>query len=146
MLSASVAPHTPVHKPVPALPKARAVVAAPAALNPSAAALRSAQAAEGGPSIPGTYEGFRAICSEFLRAIATTNADELEAGVHGVGLAYLSIQWDEDNPLDRIHRAAAAPALMRMVTKAVIEREMALAQVQDEMDSDAQVQTMRCAP
>lgn len=142
MPPASLAPH----HPLPALPKARASAGLPAPRNPSADALRSAQAAEGGPSIPGTYEGFRAICSEFLRAVATTSADELEAGVHCVGLAFLGIQWDESNPLDRIHRAAGAPALMRIVTKAVIERELALAQVHAEVDADSEAEAMRCAP
>ncbi|CAN7388985.1 hypothetical protein [Variovorax sp. LjRoot178] len=91
------------------------------------------------PSIAGSYEAFRVLCAEFLRAADTANADELAAGVKCVGLAFLGIQWDDSNPLHEIHRAAGAPALMRLVTKKTIERETVLAMAEDAPNE-------RCAP
>jgi hypothetical protein len=79
------------------------------------------------PSIPGTYEAFRALCAEFFRAADTADADELAAGLKCVGLAYVGIEWDAGNPFHAIHCHAGAPALMRLVTKKAIEREAALA-------------------
>ncbi|CAN7773920.1 hypothetical protein LJR290_007681 [Variovorax sp. LjRoot290] len=95
---------------------------------------------DGGPTIPGSYEAFRALCAEFLRASDTANSDELEAGAKCVGLAYAGIQWDDENPFHKIHRAAGAPALMRIVTKKVIEREVVLAR------EEYEAEPMRCAP
>lgn len=83
------------------------------------------------PSIPGTYEAFRVLCAEFLRAADTADADELAAGVKCVGLAFLGIQWEDNNRFHVIHRAAGAPALMRLVTKKTIERETVLAMVEE---------------
>ncbi|WP_146039605.1 MULTISPECIES: hypothetical protein [unclassified Variovorax] len=83
------------------------------------------------PSIPGTYEAFRVLCAEFLRAADTAGADELAAGLKCVGLAFLGIQWDDTNPFHAIHRAAGAPALMRLVTKKAIERETTLAMAEE---------------
>ena len=91
------------------------------------------------PTLAGSYEAFRVLCAEFLRATDTANADELAAGVKCVGLAFLGIKWDDDNPLHKIHQSAGAPALMRLVTKKTIERETVLA-----MEEDAPGE--RCAP
>lgn len=91
------------------------------------------------PTLAGSYEAFRVLCAEFLRAADTANADELAAGVKCVGLAFLGIKWDDDNPLHKIHQSAGAPALMRLVTKKTIERETVLA-MEDEAPGE------RCAP
>lgn len=73
-----------------------------------------------------TYEEFRHMVAEFLKAADTANKEELDAGAKCVGLAYLGIQWDDGNPLHEIHRSAGAPACMRLVAKKVVEREVAL--------------------
>lgn len=91
------------------------------------------------PSIPGSYEAFKALCAEFLRAADTADAEELESGAKCVGLAYLGIHWDDANPFHKIHRAAGAPALMRIVTRKVIERELVIEQADP-------AELMRCAP
>jgi hypothetical protein len=96
-------------------------------------------AADDGPTIPGSYEAFKVLCAEFLRAADTAGADELAAGAKCVGHAFLGIQWDDANPRHSIHRAAGAPALMRIVTKKVFERELVLEQA-DAGERD------RCAP
>lgn len=93
------------------------------------------------PTIAGSYEAFQVLCAEFLRAADTAAADELAAGVKCVGLAFLGIQWDDSNPFHMIHRAAGAPALMRLVTKKTIERETALAMAEAE-DAPGE----RCGP
>jgi hypothetical protein len=46
---------------------------------------------ESGLSLACSWEGFKGICAEFLRAADSANADELEAGAKCVGLAYLGI-------------------------------------------------------
>jgi len=81
-----------------------------------------------GPTIPGSYEAFRVLCAEFLRAAGTADADELAAGAKCVGHAYFGIEWDDANPMHRINRAGGAPSLLRIVTKKVIERELAIEQ------------------
>lgn len=58
------------------------------------------------------------------------DGDALDAGAKCVGLAYLGIQWDDNNALHSIHRNAGAPALMRIVTRAVVEREIAIAKAE----------------
>lgn len=73
-----------------------------------------------------TWDEFRRLIAEFLKAADTATLEELEAGAKCCGLAYLGIQWDDNNPLHTVHRNAGAPALMRLVTKKCIEREMAL--------------------
>lgn len=73
-----------------------------------------------------TYDEFRRIVADFLQAADTANLEELEAGEKCVGLAYLGIEWDERNPLHQVHRAAGAPACLRLVLRKVIEREVAL--------------------
>lgn len=73
-----------------------------------------------------TYDEFRRIVADFLKAADTANYEELEAGEKCVGLAYLGIQWDDNNPIHAIHRAAGAPACLRLVTQKVVEREVAL--------------------
>lgn len=93
------------------------------------------------PTIAGSYEAFQVLCAEFLRAADTADADELAAGVKCVGLAFLGIQWDDSNPFHKIHRAAGAPALMRLVTKKTIEREAALA-----VQEDNEPPRERCVP
>lgn len=72
-----------------------------------------------------TYDEFRRIVADFLKAADTASAAELDAGVHCVGLHFLGIQWT-GSPLDEVHRKAGAPACMRLVTKKVIERELQL--------------------
>ncbi|VTU44905.1 hypothetical protein [Variovorax sp. RA8] len=95
------------------------------------------------PTIAGSYEAFQVLCAEFLRAADTADGDALAAGVKCVGLAFLGIQWDDSSPFHKIHRAAGAPALMRLVTKKTIERETALAMAEAEA---ADVPGERCAP
>lgn len=67
--------------------------------------------APSGPSIPGSYEAFKVLCAEFLRAADTADADELEAGAKCVGLAYAGILWDDENPFHKIHRAGGSACL-----------------------------------
>lgn len=97
-------------------------------MNSAAQTPHTQDSAAPAPTIAGSYEAFRALCAEFLRA---ANADELAAGVKCVGLAFLGIQWDDSNPFHKVHREADAPALMRLVTKKTIERETVLAMAED---------------
>lgn len=45
-----------------------------------------------------------------------------------VGLAFLGIQWDESSELHRIHREVGAPAVLRMVTRMGLKRQVELEQ------------------
>lgn len=82
-----------------------------------------------------TYEEFRRMVAEFLKAADTANKEELDAGAKCVGLAYLGIQWDDNNPIHEIQRSAGAPACMRLVTRKVIERELAIDAAMQEKQS-----------
>jgi len=79
------------------------------------------------PSIACTYDEFRRIVADFLKAADTATMDELEAGSKCVGLAYLGIQWD-GSPLQEVHRLAGAPACLRLVGKKFAERQFQLEQ------------------
>ena len=108
-------------------------------MNAAAQTPQTPDSAALAPTIEGSYEAFRALCAEFLRAADTADADALAAGVKCVGLAFLGIQWDDSDPLHKIHQSAGAPALMRLVTKKTIERETVLAREEDTAGE-------RCAP
>lgn len=73
-----------------------------------------------------SYEEFQRIAADFLKAADTATLEELDAGLKCCGLAYLGIQWDDTNPFHAVHRQAGAPALMRIITKKFLEREVAL--------------------
>lgn len=73
-----------------------------------------------------TWEEFKQMAAEFFQAADSANTEELAAGAKCVGLAYLGIQWDDKNPLHDAHRLAGAPAIMRLITKKVAEREVSL--------------------
>lgn len=42
-----------------------------------------------------TWDEFRRLIAEFLKAADTATLEELEAGAKCCGLAYLGIQWDD---------------------------------------------------
>ncbi len=77
------------------------------------------------PSIPTDYEGLRRMGSEFLKAIPTLNADELDSGFACMGLAYLGCDFGA-SPMAEVHRTSSAPALMRLVARAVTQRQVEL--------------------
>lgn len=77
------------------------------------------------PTIGCTYEQFRQMAGEFFRALPTANAEELDAGLKCLGLAYLGIQWG-DSRLDEIHQEVGAPTILRLATGKAILRELEL--------------------
>jgi hypothetical protein len=87
-----------------------------------------------------TWDQFRRIVADFHKAADTANGEELDAGAKCVGLAFLGIQWDEGNKMHEVHRQAGAPALMRIVTRKVIDRQIAI-----ESEEDRQPDSQRSA-
>jgi len=80
-----------------------------------------------GPTIAGSYEDFKRLTKDFFDALPTaTDPEQIEAGMKCVGLAYLGIQWDDTSPMDNIHRLVGAPAVLRLVTKLGIIRQVEL--------------------
>lgn len=76
-------------------------------------------------TITTTYEGLRRMASEFMREAPTLDADGLDNGFKCLGLAYLGCEYGE-GPMAEINRTAGAPAIMRLATKAVLARQVAL--------------------
>lgn len=73
-----------------------------------------------------TYDEFKQMAKEFFLAIPGADAEQMDAGIHCLGLAYLGIQWEEGLLAD-INREVSAPIIMRLATKYVLERELVLA-------------------
>ena len=79
------------------------------------------------PTFECTYEEFRCVAADYFRALETVKSYEELQAAHGcLALHYLGIRWDENNPLDRVHRTAGAPALMRVATQYYVDCELRL--------------------
>lgn len=87
--------------------------ASPAPHTPKSDAVRNGDHSATRPSIEGSWEAFKVLCAEFLRAAGTANSEELEAGAKYVGREQPSIP----GPID--HREAPAIHLRRPCARTV---------------------------
>ena len=77
------------------------------------------------PSIETNFDGLKRMSKEFFDAMPTANLEELENGMKCFGLAYLGCEFPDD-VRGRCERDAAAPALLRIVTRAYLDRQIQL--------------------
>jgi hypothetical protein len=66
------------------------------------------------------YETLRSVAGEFIKAIPTANADELEAGMSCFQLHYLGLETEVD------HERSGATALFHIISREYILAEAAL--------------------
>ena len=82
------------------------------------------------PAVECTYGEFRCVAADYFRALETVKSYEELQAAHGcLALHYLGIQWNENNPLDCVHRTVGAPAIMRVATQYYVDCELRLKRV-----------------
>ena len=73
-----------------------------------------------------TWEEFRVIARDFLQAAPTAlDLDSLDNGYKCLGLAYLNCQYEE-GALGEHYRNVQGPLLLKMATRAFLQRESEL--------------------
>ena len=78
-----------------------------------------------GLSIPTDYAGLRKMAGEFIKALPDLNIEQADNGMKCFGLAYLGCKFPDD-VLGRCNRDAGAPALLRIVSREYMTREIEL--------------------
>ena len=79
------------------------------------------------PTFECTYEEFRQVAADYVRALETVKSYEELQAAHGcLALHYLGIEWDEADPLTPANRGVGAPAIMRVAAHHYIECELRL--------------------
>jgi len=78
-----------------------------------------------GPTIQTDFEGLKRMAKEFHESLPALDHEGLESGMKAFGLAYLGCTFP-DNMLGQANRLAGAPALLRIVTREYVARQIEL--------------------
>jgi hypothetical protein len=78
-------------------------------------------AREAGMSIKTDFDGLKRMAREFTYSMPTLDYEELENGMKAFGLAYIGCDYPDDI-IGRANLEAGAPALLRIVQRAYMQR------------------------